>query len=174
MVRNEIYNFRNKIIVESEDLILPNNRKMFLFKVRFIPITVSILPVFSDAKEVVLLKQYRPAIDKYIIEVPAGTAEKDENPEEVAIRELKEETGLIADNLKLITKAYLSPGYSTEYMYFFVAIDPKQEKQNLDETEIIETFRIKADKALELINNGNIEDAKTILILLYARNIGII
>lgn len=170
LVRNEIFNFKNRAIVETEDIILPNNNNLKLFRLRFLPFTVSILPLFTKQKSVVLIKQYRPAINKYIIEVPAGVAEKNEIPEEVAKRELKEETGLLAKSLIQAAKGYVSPGYSTEYMYYYVALDPDIGLASPESTEIIEPIKLKLDEAIKLIERGEIEDSKTILLLFYAKN----
>ena len=71
----------------------------------------------TDENEVILIKQFRKAIEDIIWEIPAGKLEIGENPKECAIRELKEETGYSADNIKLIHKFYSSPGFSIKKVY---------------------------------------------------------
>ncbi|MCE4623862.1 MAG: NUDIX hydrolase [Caldisphaeraceae archaeon] len=164
----EVFNFKNRLIVEVKDKQLPNNKRLKMFKINFLPHTVCVLPVFTRSKEIVLLRQYRPAIDKYIIEAPAGTAEPNEKPEETAKRELEEETGLISTKLVNIANGYVSPGYTTEYMHYYLSIDPLIGKPSPEATEIIEPIRVNIKQAIDFINKGIIEDSKTVLVVLFA------
>jgi ADP-ribose pyrophosphatase len=132
------------------------------------PKTVGILPLIGKDK-IVLIRQFRFPINKEIWEIPAGKLEKGERPEIGAKRELKEETGYEAKNLKKIGGFYLAPGYSTEYMYLFLAQGLKKGEQNLDKGEKIKEVKIFSKKeVLEMIKTRKIVDAKTILALFFS------
>jgi ADP-ribose pyrophosphatase len=130
--------------------------------------TVGILPLIGKDK-IVLIRQFRFPINKEIWEIPAGKLEKGEKPEIGAKRELKEETGYEAKNLKKIGEFYLAPGYSTEYMYLFLAQGLKKGEQNLDKGEKIKEVKIFSKKeVLKMIKTRKIVDAKTILALFFS------
>ncbi|MBA3632214.1 MAG: NUDIX hydrolase [Acidobacteria bacterium] len=126
-----------------------------------------IVPVFAD-KTVALVKQYRHAAQKYLLEIPAGTLEKDENPEMGARRELEEEIGITAENIEKLTEFYVSPGFLTEKMHVFLATNLTETKQSLEEDELIEIEKITFEQAFEKIKNSEIQDAKTIVGLILA------
>jgi ADP-ribose pyrophosphatase len=121
-----------------------------------------IVPVFDDGT-VALVRQYRHAAGKYLLEIPAGSLEMGEDPLTGAIRELEEEIGVTASNIELITEFYVSPGFLTEKMYVFLATGLTETKQNLEVDELIEIERLTFPQALEMIQNGGIEDAKSIV-----------
>lgn len=129
------------------------------------PGSVSILPVEGD--RVYLLKQYRYPIDDWIWEIPAGTLEEGESPEECAIRELEEETGFKAGRLERMFEAYLIPGYGTEKMTFFLASELERGEMHPEPSERIEVHGMKLDEALTKVRNNEIVDAKTIAALLW-------
>ncbi len=129
------------------------------------PGSVSILPYENGY--VYLIKQYRYPLNDYIWEIPAGTLEEGESPEECAKRELEEETGLIAGKLEKMFEAYLIPGYGTEKMHFFLATELSKGEMHPEPSEKIEVHRIPIDEALEMIKGGKIVDAKTIAALLW-------
>ncbi len=126
-----------------------------------------IMPVFADMT-VGLVRQYRHAAGKYLLEIPAGTLEKGEDPRIGAIRELEEEVGVVAGSVELLTEFYVSPGFLTEKMFVYLATDLTETAQHLDGDEIIEIERISFPDAFELIRNGGIEDAKSIVGLMMA------
>jgi ADP-ribose pyrophosphatase len=131
------------------------------------PKAVGILPLI-DKDKVILIRQFRFAINKEIWEIPAGKLDRGEKPEIGAKRELKEETGYEARELKKIGEFYLSPGYSTEYMYLFLARRLKKGEQNLDKGEKIKEVKIFSKKeVLKMIKSRKIVDAKTILALFF-------
>ena len=92
----------------------------------------------TDENEVILVKQFRKAIENIIWEIPAGKLEIGENPKECAIRELKEETGYSADNVKLIHKFYSSPGFSNQKVYIYLATGLVAGESKLDDGENLE------------------------------------
>jgi len=129
------------------------------------PGSVSILPLDGDS--VYLIRQYRYPLGDYIWEIPAGTLEEGELPEECARRELEEETGLRAGRLERMFEAYLIPGYGTERMHFFLASELSEGEMNPEPSERIEVHRISLDEALEMIRLNEIVDAKTVAALLW-------
>jgi ADP-ribose pyrophosphatase len=132
------------------------------------PKTVGILPLIGKDK-IVLIRQFRFPINKEIWEIPAGKLERGEKPEIGAKRELKEETGYEAKELKKIGEFYLAPGYSTEYMYLFLAKGLEKGEQNLDRGEKIKKVKIFSKKeVLKMIKSRKIVDAKTILALFFS------
>ncbi len=126
-----------------------------------------IVPMFAD-KTVALVKQYRHAAEKYLLELPAGSVEDDETPEECAFREIEEEIGMKAGKLEKLTEFYVSPGFLTEKMHVFLATDLTESKQNLDDDENISMEKLTFDEVFEKIRRNEIEDAKTMLGLIFA------
>jgi ADP-ribose pyrophosphatase len=126
-----------------------------------------ILPVFDD-NTVALVRQYRYAAGKILLEIPAGTLESGESPESGAARELEEEIGVRAARLEPLTEFYVSPGFLTEKMFVFVATGLAPTAQNLEIDEILTVERHPFPALLEMIMNGSIQDAKTIASLLNA------
>jgi len=121
---------------------------------------VAIVAITPENK-VVLVRQYRKAIEKELWEIPAGKIEIGENPKDTAIRELKEETGYSAGNIKLLHKFYTSAGFSNQKIYIFLAQDLTPGKQNFDEDEFIKTEEFSLDEVYNMIYKNAIEDAKT-------------
>ncbi len=121
---------------------------------------VAIVAITPENK-VVLVKQYRKAIEKELWEIPAGKIEIGENPKDTAIRELKEETGYSAGNIKLLHKFYTSAGFSNQKIYIFLAQDLTPGEQNFDEDEFIKTEEFSLDEVYNMIYKNAIEDAKT-------------
>jgi ADP-ribose pyrophosphatase len=133
------------------------------------PGAVVILGVFGDDR-ILLIKNKRYAVNETLVELPAGTLEKNENPMNCAGRELLEETGFLAGRIKPIGNFYTSPGILSEKMYAFAAYDLEEKEQALEEGEEIELLTATLDEAMEMINKGQIADGKTIAtILMYDR-----
>lgn len=122
-----------------------------------------IVPLFED-NTVALVRQYRHAAGKYLLELPAGSLDTpDEHPEHGAHRELEEEIGVKAAKMQLLAEFYVSPGFLSEKMFVYLATELTQTKQNLDEDEHVEIVRIPIQEAVKLTQTGEIEDAKTII-----------
>jgi len=122
-----------------------------------------------DKGRILLVKQHRFP-HGYVLEIPAGTLEKGEEPRRCAFRELKEETGYEAEKMVPLIKYYPSIGYNTELIHCFVASGlKKSSKLKLDADEIISVVKIDFNKALRMILSGKIVDSKTICaVLTYA------
>lgn len=132
-----------------------------------------ILPVFDDGT-IALVKQYRHPAVKYLLELPAGTLNDQERPEVGAARELEEELGLVAGRLEKLCEFFISPGFLTEKMWLYLATDLRETQQRLEDDEAIEIVRLPIDRALQMITDNEIEDAKTIIgLLLAAPRIGV-
>ena len=126
---------------------------------------VVILPFVSDER-ILLLRNRRHAAGQILVELPAGTMEKKEDPINAAGRELQEETGFLAQRLKSIGSFFSSPGILSEKMYAYVAYDLDRVGQALEEDEDLEVFEASLDDAIEMVRAGQIQDAKTIATLL--------
>jgi ADP-ribose pyrophosphatase len=116
--------------------------------------------------EVILIRQYRHATGRELIEIPAGTLHEGEDPLGCAIRELEEETGYQAAKMVERGRFWTTPGFTTEFMYLYEANDLKKTKINPDEDEVIEVDIVQRSVALQMIDDGRIQDAKSILGLL--------
>lgn len=117
---------------------------------------------FDKDEQLILVKQYRISIGKFLFEFPAGAIENGENPSTAALRELREETGYEAKSLKLLGEFYLAPGFCTELMYVFLAENLILKKQQLDEDEFVDVVRFKLEKFDSYVKKGKIIDAKSI------------
>ncbi len=125
---------------------------------------VAVVPFTEDA-HVIVIKQYRPPVDRYVIEFPAGLNDKDESLEEVAQRELLEETGYLAERVEFLIEGPLSSGASAEILTVFTAFDVKLNgSQRLDDVEEIEVLKLPVnnftDKLLKLQSEDTCIDLK--------------
>lgn len=123
----------------------------------------------KDGK-ILLERQYRYAVQKELWEIPAGKLEKGENPASAALRELEEECGIKAERAELIFSFYPTPGYDNELIRIYRAVGLSEGKKHFDADEDINSFWIEKDKIREMIDSGEIEDAKTLIALLYSLN----
>jgi len=105
---------------------------------------------------------------KYLLELPAGTLNDKERPEEGAARELEEELGVVAGKLEKLSEFFVSPGFCEEKMWLYLATELRETAQRLEEDEKIEVVRVPVGQALQMISDGDIEDAKTIIGLMLA------
>ena len=157
------YIYRGKIInVRCDDAELPNGRPCRREIVEH-PGGACVLCV-KDGK-VALVKQFRYAYGEAIYEIPAGKLNEGENPMLAAERELGEETGMIADELVLRFVLYPTPGYTNEKIFIYEALGVREGKQHLDEGEFLNVEFVPIEVALEMVENGVICDAKTIVAL---------
>ena len=123
--------------------------------------SVVIVPVFEN-KTVALVRQYRHAAGEYLLEIPAGTLNKGENPLNGARRELEEEIGVTSENIEKLVEFYVSPGFLTEKMNVYLATGLIESKQNLEDDEILTIEKLTFKEAFEKIRSNEIKDAKTI------------
>lgn len=133
------------------------------------PGAVTIVPVDADGR-VIFVCQYRHAAGEELLELPAGTLDADEPPENCAAREIREETGFAAGNLVKLGEFYLAPGYSTEYMTVYLATDLHPSPLPRDKDEFITIERVPVEQAYQLAFNGRLQDGKSLAALLLARD----
>src|SRR6185436_1903190 len=115
------------------------------------------------------VRQYRHAAGKDLLELPAGTRDGNEPYEECAAREIREETGMEAGTLVKVGEFYLAPGYSTEFMGVFLATDLKHNPLDPDADEFLSVEKMSVKSAMELVERGEVPDAKSLAALLLAR-----
>jgi len=123
-----------------------------------------IIPLLEDHR-VLLVRQYRYAIGRELLEIPAGTCNDGEPPEICAERELQEETGYACDDLEKVLECYVAPGYSTEKIHFYLARKLRKTELAPEDDERITVEPVTITEALSKIRNGEISDAKTICAL---------
>ncbi len=128
------------------------------------PGAVAILPII-DSGHVCLLRNQRPVVEETLWEIPAGTLEPNEPPDEAARRELAEETGYRAETLRKIGVIIPSPGVLNERIHLYVALNLTPGPQALERDEELEPKTVSLSDALAWALDGTIQDAKTIVAL---------
>jgi len=155
--------------VREEDVALPNGKTTRQSWIDHKP-TVAVIPV-NEKNELLLIKQFRVPAGQNLLEIPAGSFDDDgESPVACAQRELAEETGYRAGKLTRLFAGYLLPGYCNEFMYFFLAEDLVYDPLTPDEDEFIEVLPVSFARAGDLLKNGDLIDAKTVLGIMLARS----
>jgi ADP-ribose pyrophosphatase len=129
------------------------------------PGAVALVPMV-DPDHVCLVRNHRYAIGKTLLEVPAGTIDPDESPDETARRELAEETGYQADRIVRVGEWFVSPGVMNERMFLYLCEDLKPGPTSHQPDERLQPVIVAWDEALGMVRDGRIEDAKTMLALL--------
>lgn len=132
-----------------------------------------ILAVQEDGK-ILMVKQFRKALEREVLELPAGKIDGNEDPMDTATRELQEETGYTAKNIRHLTTITPSCGYTTELLYIYFCTDLTPGETHFDDTEDLDLYEYTADELVRMILDGSIQDAKTIAGILYARTAGLI
>lgn len=127
---------------------------------------IAVVPVDANG-DILLVKQYRKAIEKELLEIPAGGIDPGEDPPTAVKRELQEEIGHIPGRLERLGGFYSSPGFCTEYLHLFLATDLQPSQLYAEDTAGIQTVRIKPRQIRQLIRSGEICDSKTVAGLLY-------
>lgn len=163
--------YDGKIIsVQVDDVRLPDGNKSKREIVKH-PGAVALLPITNEGK-LIVVKQYRKALERTIIEIPAGRIEPNEDPKITAVRELEEETGYGAKEVTYIQSFATSPGFADEIIHLYVAksLYKIDNPADGDEDEFIEQFEITIEEAEEMVAKGDIYDAKTAFAILYAKH----
>ncbi len=115
---------------------------------------------------ILLVNQFREAVGKELLEIPAGGIDGDEDPEAAVRREMQEETGYLPRKLERLAGFYSAPGYCTEYLYLFLAADLVPSQLYAEDTESISLVRVPTSEIPHLLSSGRICDGKTIAGLL--------
>lgn len=154
--------YKGKIIeVEKHKVSLPNNETAYREVVKHNG-AVAICALTPD-QQVILVKQYRKALEQELLEIHAGKLEPGEDRESAAMRELEEETGYKAKKLTLIGEVYGTPGFSNEKISVYFADNLVEGKVNLDEDEFVEKVLYSLDDVKKAVEARTIEDAKTFI-----------
>ncbi len=132
--------------------------------------SVIIIPLDGQGN-LLFVRQYRHAAGFDLLELPAGTLNKDEAPEACALREIREETGMAAGHMQHLGGFYLAPGYSTEYMHVYLATDLCPDPLEADADEFLTVEPIPLAKAMAIARAGKILDAKSLAAILLAQSI---
>jgi ADP-ribose pyrophosphatase len=128
------------------------------------PGAVLVLPILPDGS-IVMIRNYRYAVGRYLWELPCGTLEPDESPLDCAVRELKEETGYTTSNIKPLGETFSFPGYGDETIYSYLATDLTQGEQELEKYEDIAVEIMSDAKVRRMVADNEITDAKSIAAL---------
>lgn len=122
----------------------------------------------GDDPQLLLVRQYRYAAERYLYEIPAGRLDAGESPLECAIRELKEETGCTAERVEPLTTIYTTPGFTDERIHLFMATGLSMGESQREADEFIEVVNFPLSEVLAMIERGEIVDGKTLVAILFA------
>ena len=150
--------------VSEEHITLPNGKEVD-FEFVHHPGGSAVVAV-DKKKRVCLLRHYRPVADSWLWELPAGKRDNEEDPMETALRELREEAGMIAGQWQSLGSIYSSPGVFTEVIHLYLATGLTDVGNQPDEDELFEIHWLPLEKAAAMATDGEITDAKTIIALL--------
>ncbi|BBO66980.1 ADP-ribose pyrophosphatase [Desulfosarcina alkanivorans] len=144
----------------AENITLPNGVTTEMEIIRH-PGAAAIVALLDD-RTVLLVHQYRHAVGGPIWEIPAGTLNPGEDPRRCAQRELAEETGYSASHFEPLAQITPLPAYSDERIHLFLATGLVRATQNLDEDELLSVHGVRVSRAIQMISDGKIQDAKSI------------
>lgn len=163
--------YKGRIIsLQIDEVELPNGKTSNREIVKH-PGAVAVIAVTKDMK-IILVEQYRKALERSIIEIPAGKIEIDEVPEITALRELEEETGYTTDKLQYIQSFATSPGFADEiiHLYFAENIEKLEQPVGLDEDEFVELLHVSLFEMEEMVKKQQIYDAKTVFAYIWLKD----
>ena len=149
--------------VDRDTVRMPNGREVTVDVIRHPPSAV-IVPV-PEPGHVILIRQYRYAVNRWLWELPAGSVDEGETPEQAARRECHEEIGQVPDTIVRLGSMFPTPGYCDEEMFFFrvSGLTVPTEAAELDEDEDIEVRMFTLKDAREMVRQGEITDMKTVV-----------
>ena len=130
------------------------------------PGAVAMIPIDTKGK-ILMVRQFRKAVDKEMLEIPAGTIDPGESLRKCVQRELQEEIGCKAGTLRRLVSYYPAPGYTTEIIHIYIARNLMESRKDADHDEFLEVVPMARQKILKLIRTGRIRDSKTIIGMLY-------
>lgn len=131
----------------------------------------AVIVAVKDNGNVIMVKQFRKPAERIMLEVPAGKIDPGEEPETTALRELKEETGYSAENIRFLTKMYPSVGFSDEILYLYLCTGLTAGETDFDENEAIDIFEYPIDRLYDMVMKGEIEDGKTQVAILMVKGL---
>ena len=160
--------FAGKVFrVRRDRILFPSGREGYVEIVEH-PGAVALVPVDRDGC-VLFVRQYRHPAGKPLLEIPAGTLKQGEDPEACALRECREETGMAPGSLTHLWGAYIAPGYSTEYLHFYLAEDLRPSPLAPDLDEDLDIVKFSWEEIDAKIADASLEDAKSIAGVALAR-----
>lgn len=154
--------YEGKYLKVRQDIIHIPSRPVKTWDIVVMSGAVAIIPIDSQG-HIVLVEQWRRAIEQITLELPAGMLDPGESPQECAQRELQEETGLKAGSLKAFGGCFSSPGSISEYIHLYLGGDLSESPLKADDTDLIDVRTVTLNDALKMITNGQINDAKTVI-----------
>ncbi|MDR0951783.1 MAG: NUDIX hydrolase [Oscillospiraceae bacterium] len=159
------------LIIEThlDDVTIPGGARALREVVEH-PGGVAVLPVDEEGFAY-CVRQFRYPMGEHVLEAPAGKLEYGEEPFECAVRELSEETGLVAREFTYLGEIYPSPGYCREKLYIYLARGLTQGAAHPDQNEFLDVEKIHIDELIRLVMDNNIRDAKTVVAILKAKAI---
>lgn len=160
--------FAGKVIsLQVDEVELPNGKVSKREIVKH-PGAVAVIPVTADNK-IIMVEQYRKALERTIVEIPAGKLEAGEMPEICAARELEEETGYECASMEWLISFYTSPGFADEIIHVYKAIglSRKENPATTDEDEFVNLMEVTLEEAVQLVKEQKIYDAKTAYAIQY-------
>jgi ADP-ribose pyrophosphatase len=162
--------FEGKIISVRVDDVELTNGSMSKREVVEHPGAVAVLAV-TDNQEAYFVRQYRKPVEEQLLEIPAGKLDAGEGPQTCAMRELGEEIGMSAKEMRQIAFFYSSPGFASEKMYIYLATGLKPVDVATPEDEILQAEKMPLKDAVAMARNGEIRDGKTLVALLLGADI---
>ncbi len=154
--------FDGKIInLRIDTVTLPNGKEAKREIVEH-PGAVAVVPLLPDGR-IIMVRQYRHAVGKALLEIPAGKLDRGEIPEQCAARELEEETGYACNQLRSLTSVWTTPGFSDEIIHIYAAENLQKKVQNLDEDEFLQIEIYSKEQLRQMMQDGSISDSKTII-----------
>lgn len=162
--------YRGELITVQVDTVSLPNGKEAIREIVSHPSSVCIVPVDCQGN-VLLVRQYRKAVESFLLEAPAGKMESGENPDTTALRELQEEIGHTANYLQGLGAFYVAPGWCTQMVHTYLATDLVQARLEADDDEFIEVIQVPWTEILDKIASGEIRDAKSVTALLLAMRV---
>jgi ADP-ribose pyrophosphatase len=163
---------RGRVITVAEEIVRFPDGSTGALDIVHHPGASGVLPVLgatdSEDPAILLIRQYRHAAGRWLLEVPAGRLDAGESPDACAHRELREETGCTATQMLPLTTILTTPGFSNERIHLFIATGLSRGEAKREADEFIEPMTLSLSDALEKVRVGEITDAKTVITLLYA------
>jgi ADP-ribose pyrophosphatase len=164
--QRRLYEHRGNFLVFGQDEVILENGRTATRDFVLHPGAACVLAV-NDQDEVVMVRQYRYPVSRALLEIPAGKLSTGEDPLLCAQRELEEETGCRAGRWEFLAEYFSTPGFSDERMFLYLARDLTFVESHPDPDEFVKLEKIPVSQAKEMILDGRIQDAKTLIALLW-------